>query len=1232
MSAHRFATPRFTGWVGSGFALAVIGLIVGGYWFYELQEQTVRRQVDERLLAIAQIKADHVATWRTDQWRDALLLASNSFLAQAATALPNDPGNSTGVRLRDFLLQVQREHDYADIQIVDAEGRLRFSLADTRVLQDLHTEAVTTALREGRRVLVDQLGPAGSGVPSFAVIAPLYRPGDQTEAPGAALVLINDISRFLFPLIQGSLIEGGPAERTRLLRRDAGQLILLNAPADTPGARVDEHFALADAVKPILSTLPAEGAVVEFDSHDGAAVLASIVAIPDSSWFLLYEVARVDALSGWHEQSLLILTLMSALLLVVATMALVLWYRHWRAHYRRLYHAETQRRAAAERAQVILRSIEDAVIVADHEGRIELLNTAAERLTDCVEDDARGRPASELFRLVDEETRQELPNPVEAVLREDAAMGPAPRALLIDRNGEEKPVAETSAPIRDAAGAVTGVVVVFQDQKAQRDFARRLAASEHRHRTVIESAPHAIFIQAEGRFVYANPACLALLEADGSDQLLGRPVLECVAPTYHDAVRDRIRRLNELRQLVDIAELDMVALGGQVIPVEVNAVPFDVDGNPGALVFMLDIRERRKAQAALAHQYVMLARTERLAGIGSWEWDMANDEVRWSDELYRIFGLPRSEPAPPFADHVRLFVAEDFDRLRKAVDACVASATPYELEVRAIRSDGEVRRCVTRGVPERDDLGRVQRVFGSVQDVAERRRLEDQQRHLLAAIEQAVEGIVVADPEGIIEYVNPAFERITGYAREEAIGQRTNFLKSGAQDDAFYRELWQTISSGGVWRGEMVNRRKDGTLYTEESSISPVFDDHGTIINYVAVKYDVSDRRRLESQFQQAQKMEAVGRLAGGVAHDFNNMLTVILGYVELALQKVPPGEPLHADLAEIARAAEHSTEVTSQLLGFARQQTISPKVMVLNEMVEKMLTMVRRLIGEDIDLSWRPAEDLWPVKMDPGQINQILMNLCVNARDAIRGTGKVIIETRNVTLSEDYCAQNAGFIPGDFVLLSVTDDGHGMDRETLQRVFEPFFTTKGPAIGTGLGLATVFGIVTQNQGFINVYSEPGDGAAFKVYLPRCGDEAASREPGHEAEVSRGSGEIVLLVEDDPGLLKLGRRMLENLGYTVLAAGTPEEALEIAGKQGEEIQLLITDVIMPGMNGRVLADRIQQQCPRLGVLFVSGYTADALAHRSVLDDGVTFLQKPFSLGALTLKVREALERKSPGAI
>ena len=391
----------------------------------------------------------------------------------------------------------------------------------------------------------------------------------------------------------------------------------------------------------------------------------------------------------------------------------------------------------------------------------------------------------------------------------------------------------------------------------------------------------------------------------------------------------------------------------------------------------------------------------------------------------------------------------------------------------------------------------------NIRDITARKRAEAERKRLMAAIEQAGEVIVMTDAQGIIQFVNPAFERMTGYSREEAVGQNPRILKSGKQDELFYRNLWETISGGRTWAGRMVNKRKDGTLYTEEATISPVRDASGRIVNYVAVKRDITEHLRLAAQFQQAQKMESVGRLAGGVAHDFNNMLGVILGHAELALEQVDPAQPLHADLEEIRKAAERSADLTRQLLAFARKQTVAPKVLDLNETVEGMLKMLRRLIGEDIDLAWLPGADLWPVKMDPSQIDQILANLCVNARDAIAGVGKVTIETGNGAFDEDYCADHAGFVPGEYVLLAVSDDGCGMDKETLAHIFEPFFTTKEMGKGTGLGLATVYGIVKQNNGFINVYSEPGQGTTFKIYLPRHVGKAEQTRTGRPGGAGR---------------------------------------------------------------------------------------------------------------------------------
>jgi PAS domain S-box-containing protein len=519
----------------------------------------------------------------------------------------------------------------------------------------------------------------------------------------------------------------------------------------------------------------------------------------------------------------------------------------------------------------------------------------------------------------------------------------------------------------------------------------------------------------------------------------------------------------------------------------------------------------------------------------------------------------------------------------------------------------------------------------NIRDITERKQAEAERERLLAAIEQAGEMIVITDAEGFIQYVNPAFERVTGYTRQEAIGQNPRLLKSGQQDQEFYQNLWGTISGGGTFRERMVNRRKDGTFFTEEATISPVRNPQGRIISYVAVKHDITDRLQLSAQLLQAQKMEAVGRLAGGVAHDYNNMLSVIIGYTELALDKVNPPDPLHENLTEILKAALRSTEITRQLLAFARKQTISPKVLDVNQTVAGMLNMLRRLIGEDIDLAWLPVADPWSVKIDPAQIDQILANLCVNARDAIAGVGKVTIETHRATFDADYCDDHAGYVPGEYMLLAVSDDGCGMDKETLDHAFEPFFTTKDLNRGTGLGLAMVFGVVRQNNGFINIYSEPGKGTTFKVYLPRHVGPTEKTRTETLAEIPPSQHEMVLLVEDEPSIRKMGQIMLERLGYQVLAAGTPRQAMTLAKEHSGEIHLLITDVVMPEMNGRDLATHMHLLYPDVKILFMSGYTADVIAHRGVLEDGVNFIQKPFSMKDLGFKVREALSW-NPGQV
>ncbi|MBI5590862.1 MAG: PAS domain S-box protein [Deltaproteobacteria bacterium] len=517
-----------------------------------------------------------------------------------------------------------------------------------------------------------------------------------------------------------------------------------------------------------------------------------------------------------------------------------------------------------------------------------------------------------------------------------------------------------------------------------------------------------------------------------------------------------------------------------------------------------------------------------------------------------------------------------------------------------------------------------------ITDITDRKHAEEALREseerYRTLFEYAPDGIVIADPESYYTDANTSMCRMLGYTREELIGLHAKDIVAQTEIQHIVPAL-NAIKAKSDYHREWQFQRKDGSVFTAE--VIATMMPNGYLLGMIR---DITERKRaeeknakLEAQLQQAQKMESVGRLAGGVAHDFNNMLGIILGHVEMALDQVDPEQPLHADLQEIQRAAERSADLTRQLLAFARKQIIAPKVLGLNETIESMLKMLRRLIGEDIDLAWLPGKKLWPVKVDPSQIDQILANLCVNARDAISGVGKVTIETKNTVFDEAYCAQHMGFTPGEYVLLAVSDDGCGMNKEILDKLFEPFFTTKEIGKGTGLGLATIYGIIKQNKGFINVYSEPGQGTTFTIYLPRHAGKAGLLQKEVSVDASKRGNETILLVEDEPVILKMTTKMLEMQGYTVLAASTPGEAIRLAEAHGSEIHLIMTDVIMPEMNGRDLVNNLLSIHPNLKRLFMSGYTANVIAHHGVLDPGVKFIQKPFSIKDLAAKIREALE-------
>ena len=497
---------------------------------------------------------------------------------------------------------------------------------------------------------------------------------------------------------------------------------------------------------------------------------------------------------------------------------------------------------------------------------------------------------------------------------------------------------------------------------------------------------------------------------------------------------------------------------------------------------------------------------------------------------------------------------------------------------------------------------------------------------LSRAVEQSPASILVTDCRGALEFVNPQFTRATGYTAAEVLGKNPRLLKSGTHDAAFYRELWQTVTAGRSWQGAIQNRRKDGSLFWVSASISPVHDADGRVTHFVAVEEDVTSRRLLEDELRQAQKMEAVGQLAGGVAHDFNNELTVVAGYAELAKARLANDPAGVGMLEHVVRAAQRPASLTQRLLAFGRRQVLRPTVVQLNDVVRGIERMLGRLVREPITVTTELSPGLGHVLVDTGQVEQALLNLCANARDAMPDGGTVTVSTADVELDAAFAASHPGIHPGRFACLSVRDSGCGMSDEVRAHVFEPFFTTKGVGEGTGLGLAMVYGFVTQSGGAVDCASQVGAGSTFRLYFPIADRlHPAASNPAPSSTRPTGGGETILVLDDEPAVLGIVQVALTDAGYRVLAADSPAVAVATARTYAGPIDLLLTDLVMPGMDGPRVASAVQATRPGTPVLFMSGYTADLVSTGGSLRPDVSFLPKPFSPVELCRKVREVLD-------
>lgn len=1082
-----------------------LGILALASFYYVSQRHQIVDEKYKDLSAIAEEKERFLRAWLLARTKDSQRPTKSIFFRKGLgdwLRSPQDPAQREAWRNG---LQMDREaFGYEDVLILDRSGKIILLSAkeEPDPIGPFTQETIIKAKDLGGPALSDPYR-SPKGMVQMDSVCPVF---DLDGELLAFFLLRTDLQSSLFQEIQSWPIPS-PSAEILILKQEGDDIVFINGPrhSNVPPlafriSRFLSHLVEAESIEGKIGMAMGE-------DYRGVKVLADLRPISGTSWFMVTKVDREEILKeAYFRGKVAVLFALVAVALGASLLALWLRYEKGRM-WKRLYASERQRTLLQEEFRATLYSIGDGVIATDQAGTVRMMNRVAEELTGWKESEAVGRPLWEVFRIVNENTRTEVEDPVKRVLREGVVVGLGNHTLLISRDGSEIPISDSGAPILEEGGKILGVVLVFKDQREERALRRQLEKARSEWEEIFEAVGHPIFIlDPHFTILNANRAALEFTQME-EKEILGKKCYE-------------------------------ICHGTQCPPA----------GCPCEIA--IERQERAASEQMALGRSVLVSCSPILGEEG---------------EIEKI-----------------IHVAADISILKMAEEA-----------------------------------------------------LRESEEKFKALVEGSTHGIVVVQGERI-KYANPKALEFFGASLKEVAA--SHYLDYTHPDDRpLIAERYRLRALGREVEPSVTFRVVD------KSGNSRWVEGHGTKIKwdgneaYLVFLEDLSlrrqaeeERRKLQVQLLQAQKMEAVARLAGGVAHDFNNILAIIGGHAELGLMKMEKGHPAEENLREILEATGRSANLVRQLLAFARKQIISPVALDVNETIERMLKMLRRLIGEDIELEWHPASNIWKVYMDPSQLDQIMANLIVNARDAIPGAGKVVIETENVELDEHYCQTHPGVSPGKYVMLAVSDNGCGMDKETMDRIFEPFFTTKSPEKGTGLGLATVYGIVKQNSGHINVYSEPGRGTTFKIYIPRLEEprEETERDRGpHVADSLPMGRETILLVEDERPLLKVYTKFLETLGYKVLPARSPQEAISKASKHQGSIELLLTDVVMPQMSGRDLWEKLRELRPDLRCLFMSGYTANVIAHHGVLEPGMNFIGKPFAIETLAFKLREVLDKK-----
>lgn len=896
----------------------------------------------------------------------------------------------------------------------------------------------------------------------------------------------------------------------------------------------------------------------------------------------------------------------------------------------------------------VLHSIGDAVISCDANGNVLTLNEVAEQLTGWSSSDACGKPIESIYQITNQQNGETIPPLVHQVIQEGKSQERLHNVILTGKDEKRFQITERCTPLMDQKKRPTGCVLVCCDKTLEMIQKEELQKEQDRFITITNTARDAIvMMDGRGNISFWNFAAERIF-GYRSSEIMGKNLHVLIAPerfqSEHKKAFEIIKKTGEGSAIGNTIELYAVRKDRTEIPVELSLSSIYIENQWHAIGIIREISERKKAEKQLRDERQRLSNILWGTNVGTWEWNIQTGETWFNERWAEMIGYSLDELQPTTVETWKTFLHPDdlqscTDLLQRHFDG---ELDFYESEIRMRHKNGDWVWVLDRGrvihyTPDEEPL----MMYGTHQDITLRKQAQLKAEELLTRLQKIaskVPGVIYqyqlwTDGRAAFPYASDGIRDVFGVAPEDVIHDATPVDNAVHPNDfeEVKAKILMSFETLTIWYDQFRAVLPDGRVIWLEGEAEPeLMPDnsvlwHGYISDVTERKQAEKDKQEVEEQLNQLQKMESIGRLAGGVAHDFNNVLMAILGYTQMAIDKIDQHHSLYNDLTEVKSAAERAAGITRQLLAFARKQTVVLKVIDLNDTIAGMLKMLNRLIGENIELAWLPGKNLAPIHFDPSQVDQILANLCVNARDAIKDVGKITIETKNVRIDEEYCDQNAHFVPGEYVVLIVSDNGCGMSEETVANIFEPFFTTKELGKGTGLGMSTVYGIVKQNSGFINVYSEVDHGTTFRIYFPQYHVEGTVQRKTEEEHIPAAqNGACVFIVEDEPSILEVTKKMLRRIGYHVLSASTPGEALQVFESSQNEIQLLITDVVMPEMNGHELAEKLMKFNPTLKCLYMSGYTADVISHHNNLEEGIHFIQKPFTLEELANKVSELL--------